>query len=127
MLTRQEFLRSLLMTSLGGVLVAACGTDGEPDPQPDAGGGSDAGPFAGTCETTSVQIGSNHSHIMVIQPGDLDSTSSKDYDITGSSDHPHTVTITAAQFRTLKETGALMVTSTNDDGHTHSIRVRCTT
>ena len=114
------------MTSLGGALLAACGSDGEPDPQPDAGGGgSDAG-FMGTCSSTSVQIGSNHSHTMVIEAADLDATSPREYDITGGSDHPHTVTITPAQFATLKQTGMLMVTSSSDDGHSHSIRVRCT-
>jgi hypothetical protein len=127
MLTRQEFLRSILMTSLGGALVAACGTDsGEPDPQPDAGGSADAGPFMGTCGSTSVQIGSNHSHIMMIEAGDVEAATTKEYDITGGADHPHTVRITAAQFATLKETGTLMVTSSND-GHSHSIRVRCLT
>ena len=125
MLTRQEFLRSILMTSLGGALVAACGTDGgEPDPQTDA--GADAGPFMGTCGSSSVQIGSNHSHIMMIEAGDVEAGTTKEYDITGGSDHSHTVRITAAQFATLKETGALTVTSSSA-GHSHSIHVRCLT
>lgn len=125
MLTRQEFLRSVLVTSLGGAVAAACGSDGEPDPQPDAGGTADAGPFMGTCGSTAVQIGSNHSHLMTIGGGDIDSTSAVEYDITGGADHSHTVRITPAQFATLKETGELMVTSSSD-GHSHSIRVRCT-
>ncbi len=133
MLTRQEFLRSLLMTSLGGAFVAACGTDGgAPEPPTDAGGNAGAADAAGsadagtfTCGSTTVQIGSNHQHTMVIDPADVSSTTSKEYDITGTSDHPHTVTITAEQFATLRATGMLMVTSSFDDGHTHSIRVRC--
>jgi hypothetical protein len=126
MLSRHEFLRSVLMTSLGGVL-AACGTDssGEPDPTPDAGGTPDA--FAGTCATHMVIIGSNHGHRMTIAAADLESTSPVSYDITGTSNHPHTVTISPAQFATLKETGFLMVNSTTDDGHPHAVHIVCTT
>jgi hypothetical protein len=131
MQTRHEFLRTLLMTGLGATVLGACGSDGEPDPQPDANSGSgvDAGPadaFMGTCATTSVSIGSNHGHEMTVEPADLDSTSAKMYEIRGSSDHPHRVTITPAQFATLKTEGTLMVTSTENSGHPHSIRVRCT-
>lgn len=63
---------------------------------------------------------------MIVEPADLDSQTAKTYDITGASDHPHSVTITPAQFASLKMTGSLMVTSTLDSGHPHSIRVRCT-
>jgi hypothetical protein len=111
MQSRSEFLRTILFTSLGATVLGACGSDGEPDPQPDAStGGVDAGPadaFMGTCATTSVSIGSNHGHEMTVEPADLDSTSSKVYEIRGSSDHPHRVTITPAQFATLKTEGTL--------------------
>lgn len=130
MQTRHEFLRTLLMTGLGATVLGACGSDGEPDPQPDGNTvGSDAGPadaFMGTCGTTSVAIGSNHGHEMTVEAADLDSTSPKMYAIQGEADHPHTVTITPAQFATLKSDGTLMVTSTTNSGHPHSIRVRCT-
>ncbi|MFN0251279.1 MAG: hypothetical protein ACKV2T_30670 [Kofleriaceae bacterium] len=126
MQTRHEFLRTVLMTSLGGVL-AACGTDGagDSDPTPDAGGTPDM--FAGTCATHTVTVGSNHGHRMTIAAADLDSTTPVSYDITGTASHPHTVTISPAQFATLKQTGFLMVNSTTDDGHPHSVRISCTT
>lgn len=130
MLNRHEFLRTILMTSVGGAL-AACGSDGSPEPMPDAGSGSgsDAAPadaFMGTCATNSVAIGSNHGHEMTVEPVDLESTSSKMYDITGGADHPHTVTITVAQFAMLKRDGSITISSTTNSGHSHSIRVRCT-
>ncbi len=131
MLNRQEFLRSLWMTGLGAAVLAACGDDGTGDPSPaDASGSAaDAAPadaFTGTCATNSVTIGTNHGHEMTVEPADLESTSPKMYAIQGGADHPHSVTITVAQFAELKQSGSIMTTSTNVSGHTHSIRVRCT-
>ena len=126
MLTRLEFL--LLMTGLGATAIG-CGSDGEPDPQPDASTGVDAAPadaFTGTCARNDVTIGSNHDHEMTVAPADLDSTSPKMYAIQGEADHPHSVTITPAQFATLKANGTLTVSSTTNSGHAHSIRVTCT-
>lgn len=133
MLNRQEFLHGLLMTGLGAL--AACGTDGSPDPQPDAmGSGSnnnsvDAGPpdaFTGTCGTTAVVIGSNHGHTMTVSAADLESTTAVTYDIRGSSNHAHTVRITPAEFAMLKAEGTILVTSSENSGHPHTVRVRCT-
>lgn len=150
MMTRHEFLRSLLGLGLGlgvgATALTACGTDtgtGNPDddPPPDAnqsgpvdGGNAttdgqtpvDAAPPTGTCASASVVIGSNHGHTMTVAPADLTSTSSKTYDIRGTSDHPHTVTITPAQFATLRSTGTLTVTSSTDDDHPHTVLVTCT-
>lgn len=47
------------------------------------------------------------------------------YDITGFGDHPHTLTVTAADFATLRESGRVEVRSSTDDRHDHVVTLRC--
>ena len=47
------------------------------------------------------------------------------YDIKGASSHPHSVTITAANFDRLAAAGMITVVSTRDAGHTHNVTVTC--
>jgi hypothetical protein len=147
MMTRLEFLRSLVgvgASVVGIAALGACGTDtdpgrDDPDPGPDAGttpgdenpaidagmeAPGDAGPQPMTCSPSTV-IGSNHGHAMVMLAADLDSTSTKTYQIRGTSDHPHTVTITPAQFATLRANGTLTVSSSVDDDHPHTVVITC--
>lgn len=150
MMTRHEFLWSLLGLGVGAATLAACGTDtgtGDPggpdDPMPDANTTppvdgnpttvdanpgvppADAAPTPTTCTTTSVQIGSNHGHSMTVAAADLESTAPKMYSIQGGASHPHTVTIMPAQFAMLKANGTLTVTSSTNSGHPHTILVTC--
>lgn len=138
MITRKQFLGSV--AGLFGVAVlSACGDDGgqgpvgvdannSPDgPRPD-GAVADAAPTDGpvqACTTASAAIGTNHGHTLAIPPADVEAGVQKAYDITGSSDHPHTVLITAAMFTTLKTARTLQVTSTNNSAHTHTVTVTC--
>jgi hypothetical protein len=85
----------------------------------------DAAPQPPTCSTTSVVIGGNHGHSMQVAAADLNSTASKMYAIQGTGSHPHTVTITPAQFAMLKTNGTLTVMSSTNSGHPHSITVSC--
>src|SRR5690242_13655428 len=117
MLTRKQFLRSVVTACAGtlGLVVLGCGTEAPrttPDAPPPGDGGSgssagdggngDAGPL-GRCVadgTTSV-IADNHGHVLVVTKDDVAAGADKAYDIQGTSDHPHTVTITAAMFAQL--------------------------
>jgi hypothetical protein len=42
-------------------------------------------------------------------------------DIRGGGDHPHTVTLSAAQVTTIGTGGRVTVTSTTEDAHNHSV------
>ncbi len=88
-----------------------------------ANGGTGGGSNIQSCNAT--QITKNHDHALDLPVADLDSTDPKDYDITGTSDHPHTITLTPADFATLKSGGSVTVTSTNDDNHTHNVTIAC--
>ncbi len=120
-MTRTEFLGTLFGAAGAAALLAACGGD-------DDGGGSDATADRNCAVNgTTVTIGSNHGHVLMVSASDVAAGADKTYDITGSSDHAHMVTITAAQFATLQSNanGSLMVTSTSGGGHTHSVTVLC--
>ena len=141
MMTRKQFLRSALEASaaaLGVTILSACGGTA-PQPFPDSamaknpmgsGGGSDAmTPDAQThgClqDGTAVTIYSNHGHVLVVTISDMTAGRQKSYDIQGTSDHPHTVVLTAAQFQQLAQNQAIMTTSSFDADHSHDILVAC--
>jgi hypothetical protein len=115
-MTRKQFLGSLA----GVAAFAACGGDD--------GGGTD-GAITRNCATngTTVQIGNNHGHALVVTASEINAGVDKTYDIMGTSDHPHSVTVTAANFATLQSNanGSVMVTSTSGGGHTHSVLIFC--
>jgi hypothetical protein len=146
MMTRLQFLRSLVQVSLAAVAVpvlvpalGACKKDDD-SPTPDAGGtmknpdasmggpidaGADASTPPPTCGTATAMIGSNHGHAIAVSAADVNAGIEKMYPIQGSSQHPHTVTLTAADFATLRETGTLMVMSSMDANHRHAVTVTC--
>ena len=144
---RREFISRIagaaLATPLALGAIAACGDDGDDggggDPSDAAVGGSDAPvgapdarppdamPAVLDCEAngTNVIIGTNHGHSMTISAADVTAGAEKTYDLQGSSQHPHTVTITVADFTMLQADTMVIKTSSNDNGHTHSVTVRC--
>jgi hypothetical protein len=82
-------------------------------------------PPAMTCGSTLIDIDSNHGHVLIVSAADVAAGIAKSYNIKGTSGHAHTVTITAAMFATLKATGTLMTSSTENSFHTHDITVTC--
>ena len=152
MLTRKQFLRSALdlaAATLGLTVLQACGTSPHPTPLPDAtdpgrardgaasgpdpdagsgsGSGTDGGPSAGRCATngTDVTIGDNHGHVMVVSKAEVAAAVMTTYHIQGTSDHDHTVVLTAADYQMLQQDHAIMTTSSYDADHSHSILVAC--
>lgn len=143
MMTRLQFLRSLGQLGLAAAaapMLVGCKADDDA-PRTDAGsnpgspdasmsGASDAGvdgppPTPPTCDTVNALIGGNHGHTITVSADDVAAGVEKTYQIQGSSLHPHTVTVTANHFATLKTTGSVTVTSSLDDNHTHPVTVTC--
>jgi hypothetical protein len=108
--------REVLIGIAGMALVPACG--------PAGGGSPDAASSGPMC---SSMIANNHGHVLTVPPSDLAAPADHDFDIHGSADHTHTVTITAAQFSLLAGGGTLSVTWSIGGGHTHACMVHCTT
>lgn len=76
-------------------------------------------------ESLSTSIASNHGHSLVIPAQDLNSNESKIYNIQGTSNHNHTLTITTSQFANLLDGTTLQITSTSGSGHSHIVSVSC--
>ena len=74
---------------------------------------------------TNSTIGSNHGHNLTVSRSDVQSGSEKTYSIQGTSGHDHSVTLTANDFSSLQNNQTVSVSSTNNDGHTHTVTVRC--
>jgi hypothetical protein len=73
---------------------------------------------------TTVVIGTNHGHALVVSKADVAAGVAKTYNIQGTSLHPHSVMITAAQFAMLAANTSI-TTMSSDDGHAHSVTVSC--
>lgn len=74
---------------------------------------------------TSSSISSNHGHSVLVSKSDVLAGVDKTYNITGTANHAHSITVTAAHFETLKKNQSVTVSSTNDGNHTHSVLIQC--
>ncbi len=144
MMTRKQFLRSALdvaAATIGLTILSACNGSSTPTPGADAAGtvgsGSGSGPGSGAGSAsaciqngTTVNIVANHGHVLVVSKDDVAAAQQKSYDIMGTADHTHTVTITAAMFQQLATDQAIMTQSTVNNSatfgtHNHPIMVAC--
>lgn len=112
-MTRKDFLRLALFG--GASLAAACG-------------GSDAmqGPSGDCAANGSVaSIGGNHGHVLVVSKADILAGAQKTYDVQGTADHSHQVTLTAADMTALQGNLSARENSTVILSHSHPITVSC--
>jgi hypothetical protein len=111
-LTRHDFLQLCTgLAALGTVpFVAGC-------PAPDDTGACDMDP--------DVTIAGNHGHMLDVPLADVADGDRVTYDIRGSADHTHTVTLSAEDFERLQGGGEVTVSSSVEDGHSHEITARC--
>ncbi len=125
-ITRKEFLGRLLGSAaglVGAAMVVGCSSSSDSSSgTPDAGSTSAA---SCTMNGTVSAIGANHGHVLVVSKDDVTAAVDKTYDITGTANHPHHVTVTAAMFGTLKNNTSVMMTSTTDASHNHPVTVMC--
>ena len=116
-LTRKEFLSTVMTAAAGaaGALLVACG------------GSSDDDDSGGNCVMSgaSVNIGANHGHSMSVTAAEVTAGTAKTYDIRGSADHTHGVTISAGAFAMLASNQSAMTISTVVDNHSHNIMISC--
>lgn len=122
--------RKLLFASAGGTalaaVLAACGGGGgggyssTPTPPPPP-------PPPGTlsCGASGTAISGNHGHLLTIPAADVDSMVDMTYNIQGSADHNHTVTLTVAQLRMIKAMNSVTVMSSINVAHDHDVTVNC--
>jgi hypothetical protein len=141
-LTRNQFLRLLAGTGVSALGLSALGAcDGSDAKAPDAPPGTsdapkvdagidapiDAPMSAGNClqNGTTTTIMFNHGHTMTVPQADVMAGVTKVYNIQGTSDHPHTVTVTDAMFTRLQQNMPVTAVSSVDAGHPHTVTIRC--
>jgi hypothetical protein len=133
-MTRKQFLSTIskaAVAAVGVATLAACGggDDDGSTPQPDANnaGTPDGGGTAKSCTDngTNTAISANHGHVMTVSKEDVIAGTEKTYDIQGTAGHPHSVTLTAADFTALQGGTMAVEVSTNNAGHTHTCTVTC--
>jgi hypothetical protein len=115
-ITRKKFLGATAGSTV--LLLFGCGGGG-------GGGNNNNGGNAQSCGADGGAIAGNHGHVLTVATADLDSATSKTYDITGSATHPHTVTFTPAQLQSLKAGQSVTVTSSTDSAHEHTVTASC--
>jgi hypothetical protein len=119
-LDRREFTLAAAMAALSGVAItiSACGGGGSsptastPAPTP--------APPAAAADKTAV-IGSNHGHAGTITAAQLTAGGVLSLNIQGTSAHPHTVELTAADVSSVAASQKVSKESSTDNGHSHSV------
>jgi hypothetical protein len=122
----QKSVGALLITIPAYSLISCSGSDDSPIITPPPG----PDPIAsGNClqNGTKVSISANHGHTLVVSKEDVSAGVEKTYELSAASSnaHIHLVTLTSADFNTLKTNFLIKETSTNDDSHTHEVTVSC--
>lgn len=114
-LNRRRFLVTVgkaFPVTFGGLYLISCGDDGQP---------TNPGSQVIVAQST---VNAGHSHTAELPEADVDSTQNQAYSSSSSGGHIHSVTLTAANFETLRTSGAVTVTSTSVSGHTHNFTFR---
>lgn len=118
-ITRKEFLQAgvatLVATSLG-----ACSSDDGGDDGADDGGDECSG-------SASANIATNHGHSLSVPANDVNGGAAKDYEIMGTADHSHTVSLSADDMATIAAGDTASVTSSTGGAapHTHAVTITC--
>ena len=123
-LGRREFTVASAMAVLSGVAITVSGCGGT-----SSSGGSPTTPTTPDAPSPTPApsadavgtVGTNHGHAAVITAAQLSSPTELTLDITGSSSHPHTVTLLAEEVRQIGSGGRVSKESSTDESHSHTV------
>ena len=120
-LGRREFTVASAMAVLSGVAITMSG----------CGGGSDSGaspttpsapsPTPAPSNDVTGTVGTNHGHAAMITGAQIATGGDLDLDITGTSSHPHTVTLTAEEVGQIGGGARVSKESSVDAAHSHTV------
>lgn len=108
---RREFSAEAARILLGGAALVITGC-----------GGGSSGPTAASPPATDVMgtVSANHGHQAMITAAQLVAGGDLELDIQGTSSHPHSVSLSAAEVRSVRNGGRVEKESTGS-GHTHTV------
>lgn len=119
-LDRRAFTARSLLAALGGVTVTVSGCGGGGGGTP-SGGSGPTGPSPMPTDGVTGVVSANHGHTATISSAELSDGAMVTLDITGQSDHPHTVDLTAAEVVAIAGGDRVVARSSNEDGHFHEV------
>ena len=109
LLSRRQFTRESVLAMLAGVTITITGC-GDDDP---------TGP-SGSSDVNGT-ISANHGHRATVTNAQITAANGVSLDIRGDADHPHTVALTATQVVQIGNRQQVVVTSTTDAAHQHTV------
>ena len=129
-MNRKTFIRTVsagVIVSIPVVSLLGCSSsDDSPGPNPNPNPNPNP---QGNClqNGTNSAISANHGHTLVVSKDDVSAAVAKTYTLSAATtdNHIHQLTITPAQFNTLKGNTQITVNSTSDAGHLHTVTVSC--
>jgi hypothetical protein len=72
-----------------------------------------------------AKVGRNHGHVFTVSLSEVKLGAERTYDLSGTSGHPHAVTLSEADMKSLLEGRIVRMQSTRVGGHAHRLFVRC--
>jgi hypothetical protein len=115
-ISRREFTRESVLAMLAGVTItiSGCGDDKPTAPSQNAGGST-------TQQDVSGTVSANHGHVATLKAADITAAGAISIDIMGQATHPHTVSLTASQMQQIGSRQQVVVTSTTNESHLHTV------
>lgn len=115
-ISRREFTRESVLAMLAGVAItiSGCSDDNTTAPSQNAGGST-------TQQDVSGTVSANHGHIATVTAVQITAAGAVNLDIMGTATHTHTVSLTASQVQQIGSRQRVVVTSTTDAGHDHTV------
>ena len=112
LISRREFTVESVLALLAGVTitVSGCGDDDPP-----------TSPSPGASTDVTGTISANHGHVATVTSAQITAGGAIVLPIQGQATHPHTVSLTADEVRTIGARTRVEKTSTSDNGHTHTV------
>jgi len=117
---RRDFTAASVMALLSGVAITLSGCGGgssspaAPSTPSPSNGSSPSGDRTGA-------VSANHGHSAVLTSAQISAANAVTLGIQGSSDHPHTVTLSGTEVQQVGNGQRLSKVSSNDQSHTHSV------
>ncbi len=112
---RRRFTVSAALAMLGGATITVSGCGG-------GGGGGGSSPTSPSAPGDKVgSVSANHGHTATITAAQLSAGAALTLQIRGTSDHPHTVQLSAGEVGQIAAGTRVSKNSSVDDGHDHTV------
>lgn len=118
-LSRRDFTLKSALAVLAGATITLTGCESDSPTAPS--NGSNGGGGGGNSGDETGTVSANHGHEAVITSAELAAGNAITLDITGTADHPHTVTLTMDEVAMIDAGDTVVKTSSTDGGHLHTV------